>query len=132
MRLLEHTASAERGAELKLVRKDAYHVLRDARECLAGGNGAQYHVPRLEAVIANLLPHCTDASPTNVVTHVAIDHARNLIGGDHPSHSYPARQRLRVLLYSAGRLMTICRAIQPPHPEIAAAPASSGAGDSTG
>ncbi|MEU5239779.1 hypothetical protein ACH4UR_25000 [Streptomyces lydicus] len=132
MRLLEHIASTECGAELKTVREDAGQVLREARVSLAGDHGAHYHVPRVESVIGNLLPHCADVSPANVVARAVTTHARNLISDAHPSQSYPARHRLRVLLYSAGRLMTICRAIQRPLPEIAVNSTASGAGDPTG
>ncbi|MEU5307018.1 hypothetical protein ACH4YO_41945 [Streptomyces noursei] len=39
-----------------------------------------------------------------------VELAHDLIGGTHPSQSYPARQRLRILLYSARRLLALTRA----------------------
>ncbi|MFD3422415.1 hypothetical protein [Streptomyces decoyicus] len=121
MTLLERTAAGERGDDLEIVREDARQVMRAARACL-GDEGrsayAAFHVPRLEAVIANLLPYSSarvqHAGPANVVVRAIAAHSRDLISGAHSSRSYPAHRRLRLLLYSAGRLMTICRSMHPP------------------
>ncbi|MFG2865489.1 hypothetical protein [Streptomyces sioyaensis] len=108
--LLEAITAAVHGDERQMVREDARQVILAARECLDGGDAEPYagsHVPAVEAVIANLLPACGGRAKQSSLAVAVVDHARALLDGDHVSRSYPARQRLRVLLHSANRLLVI-------------------------
>ncbi|WP_245689492.1 hypothetical protein [Streptomyces chattanoogensis] len=120
MTLLEAITAAvwgdEPGDELAILREDAEQVIRDARASLNhpdAKNPAGMNVPRVEAVIANLLPYCQahlDPSRANTVARTVVEHAHDLVSGTHSSWCYPARRRLRILLYSASRLLALTRA----------------------
>ncbi|MFE2157084.1 hypothetical protein ACFW9M_04635 [Streptomyces lydicus] len=108
--LLEVITAAVHGDERLMVREDARQVILAARECLDGGDAELYascHVPAVQAVITNLLPTCTGRARQSSLTMTAVDHARALLDGTHVSQSYPARRRLRILLYSAHRLLVL-------------------------
>lgn len=108
--LLEAITIAVHGDERQMVREDARQVVLAARACLDGaaaGIFASSHVPAVEAVIANLVPACTRRTRRSLVAFAVVKHARSLIDGTHASHSYPARRRLRILLYSAHRLFVL-------------------------
>lgn len=108
--LLEAITAAVYGDERQMVREDARQVILAARECLDDGSAAIYasfHVPGVEAVIANLLPVCTGRAGQSSVALAVVDHASALVDGTHVSQSYPARRRLRLLLHSAHRLLVI-------------------------
>ncbi|MEV7384380.1 hypothetical protein [Streptomyces lydicus] len=111
--LLESITAAVHGDELQVVREDARQVILAARGCLDGGDSthhARLHMPAVEAVIANLLPTCTRLARQSSLALAVVDHARALIDDTHASHGYPSRQRLRVLLHCAHRLLVISQA----------------------
>ncbi|MER7986473.1 hypothetical protein ABTY53_12850 [Streptomyces noursei] len=110
--LLDAITAPVHGNERQVVREDARQVIFAARECLNSGDtwSASFHVPAVEAVIANLLPICTGRARQSPLATAVVDHARALIDGAHVSQSYPAQWRLRVLLHSAYRLLAICQA----------------------
>ncbi|WP_200884794.1 hypothetical protein [Streptomyces noursei] len=110
--LLDAATTAVHGNERQVVREDARQVIFAARECLDGGDmwSASFHVPAVEAVIANLLPICTGRTRQSSLATAVVDHARALVDGAHVSQGYPAQWRLRVLLHSAYRLLVISQA----------------------
>ncbi|AEW95182.1 hypothetical protein SCATT_28110 [Streptantibioticus cattleyicolor NRRL 8057 = DSM 46488] len=120
MTLLEAITAAlwadEPGDELAILREDARQVILDARASLSRPDAEDLvglNVPRVEAVITNLLPHCQarlGVSRSNATARTVVEHAHDLIGGTHTSRNYPARRRLRILLYSASRLLALTRA----------------------
>lgn len=127
MTLLEVVSAAvwgdEPGDDLAILREDARQVILTARAALSrpdAENPAAVNVPRVEAVITNLLPHCeARLVPTraNATAKAIVAHARELVSGTHTSRNYPARRRLRILLYSASRLLARTRA-GPPTPPL--------------
>jgi hypothetical protein len=104
------------GDELAILREDAEQVILNARGSLNRPdteNSVGVNVPRVEAVITRLLPYCQahlDPAGANTTARSVVEHAHDLIGGAHPSQSYSARQRLRILLYSVRRLLALTRA----------------------
>ncbi|WP_414170791.1 hypothetical protein ACMATS_25225 [Streptoverticillium reticulum] len=120
MTLLEAITAAvwgdEPGDELAILREEARQVILDARASLNrpdAENLVGLDVPRVEAVITNLLPYCQahlNASSANTTAKSVVEHAHDLISGTHASRNYTARRRLRILLYSASRLLALTRA----------------------
>ncbi|PNE43493.1 hypothetical protein [Streptomyces noursei] len=106
----------EPGDELAILCEDAHQVILDARaslNCPDAENTAGSNVSRVEAVITNLLPYAQahlDSSSANTTARTVVEHAHDLVSGTHASWDYPARRRLRILLYSASRLLALTRA----------------------
>lgn len=123
MTLLEVVSAAvwgdEPGDDLAILREDARQVILTARAALCRPDAespAAVNVPGVEAVITNLLPHCEAClvpTQANATAKAVVAHARELVSGTHTSRNYPARRRLRILLYSAGRLFALTRAGPP-------------------